>query len=70
MPKKTSVSRPTHKKRQRNDLIQYRPITRVPARKKVIEKYVASYLNELLEHNKLINMNHLGFQKSKRLKTC
>jgi hypothetical protein len=59
--KKTKVI-PVHKKGDRNDYSQYRPISIVPTLSKVFEKLISKQIVDFLDQNQLLYKDQFGFR--------
>ena len=53
---------PIHKKDEKNNLKNYRPISVLPTCGKLFEKLIYNSLYHYLEHNKILNLNQSGFR--------
>jgi len=60
---KYSVVIPVHKKGDKTNLTNYRPISLLTSFSKVLEKALYSRLTEYLYNNKLLEENQYGFRK-------
>jgi hypothetical protein len=56
------VVKPIYKKGKKEDAINYRPITLVPAPSKVLEKVIANQLIAFLEKHNILNKSQYGFR--------
>ena len=61
---------PIHKKNSVNASTNYRPISLLPTLSKIIEKIVASQINEYIVNNKLLNSNQFGFDSGNSTETA
>ena len=60
---KTANASPIHKKNNRNDIRNYRPISLLSNISKVFERLIYKPVYEYLTHNKLLNDKNSGFRK-------
>jgi hypothetical protein len=56
-----------HKKGKKEDAINYRPITLVPTRSKVLEQVIANQLIAFLEKHNILNKSQYGFRKNESM---
>jgi hypothetical protein len=61
---KKSVVKPFYKNWEKEEAINYRPITLVPALLKVLEKVIANQLIAFLEKHDIFNKSQFGFRKN------
>jgi hypothetical protein len=61
---KKSVVKPIYKKGKKEEAINYRPITLVPALSKVLEKVITNQLIAFLEKHNILNKSQYGFRKN------
>lgn len=62
---KKAVIRPIYKNKSKKEFQNYRPIAILPVIEKVLEKYVAFYLNKYLSENNILSERQFGFRKKK-----
>lgn len=62
---KFSIVKPLHKKGDKNDLNNYRPITLVPILSKILEKIMYSRIYEYLTKFDILKVEQNGFQRNK-----
>lgn len=60
-----SIVKPLHKKGEKEDLNNYRPITLVPVLSKIFEKVMYSRITSFCDKYEIINKDQNGFQKGK-----
>jgi hypothetical protein len=61
---KKSVVKPIYKNGEKEEAINYQPITIVPALSKVLEKVIANHLIAFLEKHDILNKSQFGFRKN------
>lgn len=64
-PRKMQVARVTalHKKGNKNDMANYRPLSMLPVMSKVLEKVILNRLTDFEEKHSLLNSSQFGFRK-------
>jgi hypothetical protein len=65
---KKSVVKPIYKNGEKEEAINYRPITLVSALSKVLEKVIANQLMAFLEKHDILNKSQFGFRKNESMK--
>lgn len=65
---KVALVRPIHKGGPFKDLVNYRPISLLPAINKIMEKYVAGYLISFLKKHDIISKYQYGFMQGRGTK--
>jgi hypothetical protein len=64
---KKSVVRPIYKKGKKEEAINYRPVTLVPALSKVLEKVISNQLIAFLERHNILNKSQYRFRKNESM---
>lgn len=64
---KVAIVRPIYKSGAKGDILNYRPISILPTIDKILEKAMASRLQDYLEKYSIINKNQFGFMKNRNV---
>jgi hypothetical protein len=62
---KKSVVKPIYKNGTKEDVNNYRPITRVPTLSNILENVIANQLIAFLDKHSILNKSQFGFKKNK-----
>jgi hypothetical protein len=67
---KAAKVKPLHKKRNRHDILNYRPLSIILVFAKLLERLIFNRLLPLLYDNKILTEAQNGFRKGKRIETA